>query len=71
MRKKSYRTLRVRAVSGTYVVFLAFDMKQPDANGLMGFAIQRTRLSDAALDSAWADGRRLTIDDAVAVALSP
>lgn len=46
MRKKSYGTLRVRAVSGTHVVFLALDMKEADATGLMGFAIQRTRLSD-------------------------
>jgi hypothetical protein len=46
MRKKAYGTLKVRAISGTYVVFLAFDMKEADANGLMGFAIQRIRLSD-------------------------
>ncbi len=41
MRKKRSGLVNVRAVSGTYVVFLAFDMKEADANGLMGFAIQR------------------------------
>ena len=41
MRKKAYGTVKVRAISGTYVVFLAFDMKPADATGLMGFAIQR------------------------------
>jgi hypothetical protein len=46
MRKKAYGTVKVRAISGTYVVFLAFDMKEADATGLMGFAIQRTRLKD-------------------------
>jgi hypothetical protein len=46
MRKTAYGTVKVRAIAGTYVVFLAFDMKQADATGLMGFAIQRTRLSD-------------------------
>ena len=56
MRKKSYGTLRVRAISGTYVVFLAFDMKQPDANGLMGFAIRRTRLTDG--ESIWLRGNK-------------
>ena len=56
MRKKSYGTLKVRAIAGTYVVFLAFDMKEADANGLMGFAIQRTRLSDG--ETIWLRGNK-------------
>ena len=56
MRKKSYGTLEVRAISGTYVVFLAFNMKEADANGLMGFAIQRTRLSDD--ETIWLRGNK-------------
>lgn len=56
MRKKSYGTLRVRAISGTHVVFLALDMNEPDANGLMGFAIQRTRLSDG--EKIWLRGNK-------------
>ena len=43
-------------ISGTYVVFLAFDMKAADANGLMGFAIQRTRLSDG--ETIWLRGNK-------------
>ena len=56
MRKKSYGTLRVRAISGTHVVFLAFDMKEADATGLMGFAIQRTRLHDG--EKIWLRGNK-------------
>ncbi len=56
MRKKSYGTLKVRAISGTYVVFLAFDMKEADATGLMGFAIQRTRLKDG--ETIWLRGNK-------------
>jgi phosphatidylserine/phosphatidylglycerophosphate/cardiolipin synthase-like enzyme len=56
MRKKADGTVRVRAISGTYVVFLAFDMKEPDAHGLMGFAIQRTRLSDG--ETIWLRGNK-------------
>jgi phosphatidylserine/phosphatidylglycerophosphate/cardiolipin synthase-like enzyme len=56
MRKKSYGTLRVRAISGTHVVFLAFDMKEADAAGLMGFGIQRTRLSDG--ERIWLRGNK-------------
>jgi hypothetical protein len=41
MRKSEAGFLKVRAVSGTHVVFLAFDMNEADAKGLMGFAIQR------------------------------
>jgi phosphatidylserine/phosphatidylglycerophosphate/cardiolipin synthase-like enzyme len=36
--------VRVRAVAGTHVVFLAFDMRPADANGLLGFSIQREDL---------------------------
>ncbi|MCA6218100.1 hypothetical protein KGA65_16315 [Ideonella sp. B7] len=46
MRKSVSGFVNVRAVSGTYVVFLAFDMKEADAKGLMGFAIQRTDLTE-------------------------
>ena len=56
MRKTSYGTVKVRAIAGTYVVFLAFDMKQSDADGLMGFAIQRTRLSDG--ETIWLRGNK-------------
>ncbi len=56
MRKKSYGTVRVRAIAGTYLVFLAFNMKEADAEGLMGFAIQRTRLSDG--ETIWLRGNK-------------
>ena len=56
MRKTAYGMLRVRALSGTHVVFLAFDMKESDANGLMGFAIQRTRLADG--EKIWLRGNK-------------
>ena len=46
MRKKVSGLVTVRAISGTHVVFLAFNMKEADANGLMGFAIQRTDLTE-------------------------
>ena len=42
MREQVKGKLKVRAISGTYVVFLAFDMVESDAMGLMGFAIRRT-----------------------------
>lgn len=42
MRARRNGLVKVRAISGTSVVFLAFDMKAADAEGLMGFAIQRT-----------------------------
>lgn len=42
MRVQVKRILKVRAISGTYVVFLAFDLAESDAKGLMGFAIRRT-----------------------------
>lgn len=44
MRRSVSGLVNVRAISGTYVVFLAFDMKEKDGKGLMGFAIQRTDL---------------------------
>jgi phosphatidylserine/phosphatidylglycerophosphate/cardiolipin synthase-like enzyme len=56
MRKKAYGKLKVRAVAGTYVVFLAFDMKEADATGLMGFAIKRTRLADG--ETIWLRGNK-------------
>lgn len=46
MRKSASGFVNVRAISGTYVVFLAFDMQEADANGLMGFSIQRTDLTE-------------------------
>ena len=46
MRKKVSGFVTVRAISGTYVVFLAFGMAEADAKGLMGFAIQRTDLTE-------------------------
>jgi phosphatidylserine/phosphatidylglycerophosphate/cardiolipin synthase-like enzyme len=45
MRKIVSGFLTVRAIAGTHVVFLAFDMKMADASGLMGFAIERTELA--------------------------
>lgn len=44
MRSTASGVVDVRAISGTHVVFLAFDMQEADAEGLMGFAIQRTDL---------------------------
>jgi hypothetical protein len=41
MREKATGFVNVRAISGTHVVFLALNMKESDAQGLMGFAIQR------------------------------
>src|SRR5262245_20918712 len=46
MRKEAYGHVQGRAISAPYVVFLAFDMQEADAAGLMGFAIQRTHLKD-------------------------
>ena len=56
MRKKVSGFVTVRAVSGTHVVFLAFDMKESDAKGLMGFAIQRTDLTDD--ETIWLRGNK-------------
>jgi hypothetical protein len=46
MREKVKGYVSIRAISGTHVVFLAFDMKENDTDGLMGFAIQRTDLTE-------------------------
>jgi phosphatidylserine/phosphatidylglycerophosphate/cardiolipin synthase-like enzyme len=46
----------VRAIAGTHVVFLAFDMAQNDAQGLMGFAIQRTDLTED--ETIWLRGNK-------------
>ncbi len=56
MRKKVSGFVTVRAISGTHVVFLAFDMKEADARGLMGFAIQRTDLTED--ETAWLRGNK-------------
>ena len=56
MRKKVSGFVNVRAISGTYVVFLAFDMKESDAKGLMGFAIQRTDLTEG--ETLWLRGNK-------------
>ena len=56
MRKTVSGFVDVRAISGTYVVFLAFDMKQSDAKGLMGFAIQRTDLVEN--ETIWLRGNK-------------
>ncbi len=49
----------VRAVSGTSVVFLACNMRKADANGLMGFAIQRTDLVED--ETTWLRGNKTLI----------
>ncbi len=41
MRKRVTGDVTAKAISGTHVVFLALDMDEADAKGLMGFAIQR------------------------------
>lgn len=56
MRKKVSGFVTVRAISGTHVVFLAFDMKAADAQGLMGFAIQRTDLVEN--ETTWLRGNK-------------
>ncbi len=56
MRKTKSGFVNVRAISGTHVVFLAFDMKEADANGLMGFAIQRTDLTED--ETVWLRGNK-------------
>ena len=56
MRKTRSGFVTVRAVSGTYVVFLAFNMRKADANGLMGFAIQRTDLTED--ETVWLRGNK-------------
>jgi hypothetical protein len=56
MRATKSGFVTVRAISGTYVVFLAFDMKEADAKGLMGFAIQRKDLIEDEL--VWLRGNK-------------
>ena len=56
MRKKRSALITVRAVTGTHVVFLAFNMKEADAKGLMGFAIQRTDLTED--ETVWLRGNK-------------
>lgn len=56
MRKTAPGFVNVRAISGTYVVFLAFDMKESDARGLMGFAIQRADLTEK--ETVWLRGNK-------------
>ncbi|MBU4010270.1 MAG: hypothetical protein KJ882_05840, partial [Proteobacteria bacterium] len=56
MRNTASGLVNVRAISGTYVIFLAFDMKKPDTKGLMGFAIQRTDLNED--ETIWLRGNK-------------
>ncbi len=56
MRKTAAGFVNVRAISGTYVIFLAFDMKESDAKGLMGFAIQRADLTED--ETIWLRGNK-------------
>jgi hypothetical protein len=56
MRTPASGLVNVRAISGTYVVFLAFDMLESDAEGLMGFAIQRTDLTED--ETVWLRGNK-------------
>ncbi len=46
MRNKVEGFVDVRAIAGTHVTFLAFDMAAADAQALMGFAIQRTDFTE-------------------------
>ena len=56
MRKKVSGFMTVRAISGTHVVFLTFDIKEVDAKGLMGFAIQRNDLIED--ETIWLRGNK-------------
>lgn len=56
MRNSASGFVKVRAISGTHVVFLAFDMPESDAQGLMGFAIQRTDLTED--ETTWLRGNK-------------
>jgi phosphatidylserine/phosphatidylglycerophosphate/cardiolipin synthase-like enzyme len=56
MRNKVPGFVTVRAVSGTHVIFLAFDMAEEAARGLMGFAIQRTDLTEQ--ETWWLKGNK-------------
>ena len=56
MRASASGIVNVRAIGGTHVVFLAFDMKEADARGLMGFAIQRHDLVED--ETVWLKGNK-------------
>jgi phosphatidylserine/phosphatidylglycerophosphate/cardiolipin synthase-like enzyme len=56
MRKKASGLVTVRAISGTHVIFLAFNMEESAAKGLMGFAIQRTDLTED--ETIWLRGNK-------------
>lgn len=56
MRSTKPGHVNVRAISGTHVVFLALDMREKDARGLMGFAIQRTDLTEG--ETTWLRGNK-------------
>ena len=56
MRKKASGLVAVRTVSGTHVVFMAFNMKESEAKGLMGFAIQRIDLTED--ETIWLRGNK-------------
>ncbi len=56
MRKTRAGQVKVRAISGTHVVFLAFDMKKADAAGLLGFAIHRDDVTEG--ESEWLRGNK-------------
>ncbi len=55
-RKKKSGFVTVRAIGGTHVIFLALDMKESDAQGLMGFAIQRDDLTED--ETVWLRGNK-------------
>jgi len=56
MRMTASGFVNVKAISGTYVNFLAFDMKESDTKGLMGFAIQRTDITED--ETIWLRGNK-------------
>ncbi len=56
MRKQASGLVAVRAISGTHVVFLALNMKEAAAKGLMEFAIQRTDLTED--ETIWLRGNK-------------
>ncbi|OGD12354.1 MAG: hypothetical protein A2Y86_08640 [Candidatus Aminicenantes bacterium RBG_13_62_12] len=56
MRNKVGGLVTVRGVSGTHVVFLALNMKESDARGLMGFGVQRSDLTEG--ETVWLRGNK-------------
>lgn len=56
MRRIKKGFVKVRAISGTHVIFLAMDMKAADTEGLMGFAIQRNDLTED--ETTWLRGNK-------------